>query len=77
MKWISIENKKLLPEPGTTVLVCGTGFFNDYEASIQRWERTIDPALPKEKPHWFGTREFEPYENFKITHWMPLPEAPI
>ena len=74
MKWIDIDFE--LPEPGVTVLVTGTGFFNGYEASVQRWERVIDPKHKDDDPHWFGTREMEPYEDFKITHWMPLPKPP-
>ncbi len=72
--WISIEDE--LPEPGVTVLVTGKGFFNGYEASVQRWERAIDPLRKEDEPHWFATREMEPYEGFNITHWMPLPKAP-
>ncbi len=74
MKWINVEDE--LPEPGITVLVTGVGFFNSYDASVQRWELVIDPANPKEKPHWFATRITEPYQLFCITHWMPLPKAP-
>ena len=74
MKWIDIEFE--LPEVGETVLVTGNGFFNNYESSVQRWERVIDPAHKDDKPHWFGTREMEPYMDFKITHWMPLPKPP-
>jgi len=80
--WISVEDE--LPEPGVTVFVTGQGFFNDYEASVQRWERVIDPNskedsghLHDKEAHWFATREMEPYEDYKITHWMPLPKAPI
>jgi hypothetical protein len=74
MKWIDVEFE--LPEPGETVLVTGKGFFNNYESSVQRWERAIDPNHKDDEPHWFGTREMEPYEHFKITHWMPLPKPP-
>jgi len=72
--WISIEDE--LPEPGVTVFVTGKGFFNGYEASVQRWERVVDPKHLEDEPHWFATREMEPYEDFKITNWMPLPKAP-
>lgn len=72
--WISIEDE--LPEPGVTVFVTGNGFFNGYEASVQRWERVVDPKHLEDEPHWFGTREMEPYEDFNITNWMPLPKAP-
>jgi len=74
MKWIDVDFE--LPEVGVTVLVTGTGFFSSYEASVQRWELCIDPAHTDHPPHWFGTREMEPYEDFKITDWMPLPKAP-
>jgi hypothetical protein len=74
-KWISVEDE--LPEPGVTVLVTGDGFFNGYEASVQRWERVIDPNHKEDEPHWFGTREMEPYEDFKITHFCYMLEAPI
>ena len=73
-EWISIEDE--LPEPGQTVLVCGHGYFANYEASVQRWELCIDPNHKDHKPHWFATREMEPYEDFNITHWMPLPKEP-
>ena len=73
--WISVEDK--LPEPGVTVFVTGQGFFNDYESSVQRWERVIDPLHKEDEPHWFATREMEPYEDYRINHWMPLPKAPI
>lgn len=72
--WISIEDE--LPEPGITVFVTGKGFFQDYNASVQRWERVIDPLHKEDEPHWFGTREMEPYEDYKITHWIALPKAP-
>ena len=74
MKWIDVEDD--LPEVGETVLVTGTGFFNNYEASVQRWEMVVDPKHPEDEPHWFATRELESYEEFKITHWMSLPKAP-
>lgn len=73
-EWIDVEFE--LPEPGVTVWVTGTGFFNGYEASVQRWERCIDPNHKKDKPHWFGTREMEPYEDFKITHFQYMPKPP-
>lgn len=73
--WINVEDE--LPEPGVTVFVTGKGFFNDYESSVQRWERVIDLLNKEDEPHWFATREMEPYEDYKITHWMPLPKAPI
>lgn len=73
-KWIDAEFEK--PDVGVTVFVTGKGFFNSYEASVQRWELAEDPMHPDDDPHWFGTREMEPYQDYKITHWMPLPKAP-
>jgi len=76
-EWISVEEEDKLPPPGVVVFVTGTGFFNDYESSVQRWERVIDPKHKEDEPHWFGTREMEPYEDFKITHFSYFLDAPV
>lgn len=67
MKWIDVEFE--LPEVGVTVIVTGTGYFQNYEASVQRWERTLDG-------NWFATEPGAPYEEFKITHWHPILDPP-
>jgi len=36
----------------------------------------FDPKHPDDAPHWFSTREMELYEDYKITHWHPLPKEP-
>jgi|TARA_R110000787_G_scaffold81538_1_gene176743 hypothetical protein len=74
IKWIDVQDE--LPEPGVTVFVTGVGFFNSYEASVQRWERAIDPNHKDDEPHWFATREMEPYDGFVITHWHPFLKEP-
>jgi hypothetical protein len=67
IEWIDVEDK--LPTPGVTVIVTGKGYFTNYSASVQRWERTLDG-------NWFATEPGAPYHEFKITHWHPMLEPP-
>lgn len=59
--WISVDT--MLPEPGERVLATdGVLVGEAYRTSADSWYRAYDAAWRK-----FGS---------KVTHWMPMPEAP-
>jgi len=61
--WISVKDR--LPDSSTTVLCCcNWDFVVGYE----------DPPFIEIRT--FATKKFVDSKGKKVTHWMPLPEAP-
>ena len=61
MEWINIKDR--LPEEGVQVLI--------YFADDKKYK--VDYIVCCPEPIWACTLEREEY---KVTHWMPLPESP-
>ncbi|MCK4113714.1 DUF551 domain-containing protein [Acinetobacter radioresistens] len=79
-EWISVEDKLPETEPNTDGVVCAVvcSLGNVYRA---RYMHDVDIGV--DTKYWsefavnYNGREYEHYEiNAKITHWMPLPDAP-
>lgn len=79
-KWISVEDKLPETEPNTDGVVCAVvcSLGNVYRA---RYMHDVDIGV--DTKYWseftvgYNGKEHEHYEiNAKITHWMPLPDAP-
>lgn len=79
-KWISVEDKLPETEPNTDGVVCAVvcSLGNAYRA---RYMHDVDIGVDTKYWSEFAVncngRECEHYEiNAKISHWMPLPDAP-
>lgn len=79
-EWISVEDKLPETEPNTDGVVCAVvcSLGNVYRA---RYMHDVDIGV--DTKYWsefavnYNGREYEHYEiNAKISHWMPLPDAP-
>ena len=79
-EWISVEGKLPETEPNTDGVVCAVvcSLGNVYRA---RYMHDVDVGI--DVKYWsefsvgYNGVEHEHYEiNAKITHWMPLPDAP-
>lgn len=79
-EWISVEDKLPETEPNTDGVVCAVvcSVGNVYRA---RYMHDVDVGV--DTKYWsefsvgYNGVEHEHYEiNAKITHWMPLPDAP-
>lgn len=79
-EWISVEGKLPETEPNTDGVVCAVvcSLGNVYRA---RYMHDVDVGI--DAKYWsefsvgYNGVEHEHYEiNAKITHWMPLPDAP-
>ena len=79
-EWISVEGKLPETEPNTDGVVCAVvcSLGNVYRA---RYMHDVDVGV--DTKYWseftvgYNGKEHEHYEiNAKITHWMPLPDAP-
>lgn len=79
-EWISVEDKLPETEPNTDGVVCAVvcSLGNVYRA---RYMHDVDIGV--DTKYWsefavnYNGREYEHYEiNAKISHWIPLPDAP-
>ena len=77
-EWISVKDR--LPESGKDVLVFAVGKVNAFieDTTIEITEYTNVSLFPSTVVR-MGWRS--PYlhffDNYEITHWMPLPESPM
>ena len=76
-RWISVEDR--LPEIGREVLVFGKAKDPDlYNNSIhitRMDDRNIFNSYLKVDPYWISPYQYY-FENYTITHWMPIPPSP-
>lgn len=76
-RWISVEER--LPERNTSVLVHGIGntdgFWGDHVTAIaDRFLFKFFPSSEGEEK-WSSPWQYF-HTDYRITHWMPLPEPP-
>jgi hypothetical protein len=72
MKWISVDDR--MPEDETPVLIVRNGEIRIGEI---RWEHPSFEDTYEAFRYWDDPYDDgQSWENFEITHWMPLPELP-
>jgi len=79
MGWVSVKDR--LPDVGQIVLVYAIGNYPGfYGESVMELTQMSDTSPfwgnKMDEPHWVSPCQYF-FTDYKITHWMPLPDPPV